>query len=235
MKDKLPGEPQYSIDELKAFIPKMHAVSSTFYAGAFSIGVHGFIEFCGLMNKYIDLCRLAASVGVDFTQANVHGGEKIPIADHDIQYLAEKFECFCSGLLQTPEQKLLFCQYAGLRPRVEKVGSHPVYEMALVGNAEPQNIDARPGPILLRTAASEPRPTPHTSLSVQCLGALQAAGALTYRHNDTEAEVWNGDRSQAVKLVFGADFIQVGLPDRGFVTFANPLNAADYAMNIIKP
>jgi hypothetical protein len=105
---------EHTKEELEAMIKAMRAVSSAFYAGASRTRCHAFIEFCGLMSKYLDICELACQAGIDFTTANVHGDKTIPIEAHDLQYLAEKFECIFSGLLSTPEQKKLFVKFAGL-------------------------------------------------------------------------------------------------------------------------
>ena len=56
-------------------------------------GVHAFIEFNGMHQKYVDLCERAARAGIDFTQANKHNGVALPVHDHDVIYLAEKFAC----------------------------------------------------------------------------------------------------------------------------------------------
>lgn len=80
-------------DELREMVRKMSDTSALFYALAVTTGCHTFIEFCGLMNKYIDVCRRAAEAGIDFTQTSIHGGEKLPVERHDVDYLAEKFAC----------------------------------------------------------------------------------------------------------------------------------------------
>lgn len=90
-------ENMYSPDELREMIPKMAAVSSDFYGKAVMIGVHPFIEFCGLMNKYIDLCREAVAQGYDFASTSVHGStEALKMETHHASYLAEKFACIFS-------------------------------------------------------------------------------------------------------------------------------------------
>jgi hypothetical protein len=84
----------YSQDELRTMVAKMEDASSVFYRMAQTAGCHTFIEFCGLMNKYIDVCRRAAEAGIDFTQTSIHGeGEPLPVYNHDVDYLAEKFAC----------------------------------------------------------------------------------------------------------------------------------------------
>jgi hypothetical protein len=78
----------------------MRRLSSGFYYGAVQIGCHSFIEFCGLMNKYIDLCAATLKDGGDFNTANVHTGTSLVAAEHDIEYLAEKFECIFGTTLR---------------------------------------------------------------------------------------------------------------------------------------
>lgn len=75
-------------------LTKMQAVSSAFYAGAVRTGCHPFIEFTGLMNEYIQLCRAAMVQGEDFTETSVHGsGKPLPMQPHHRDYLNEKLEC----------------------------------------------------------------------------------------------------------------------------------------------
>lgn len=90
----------YSYEENEVMLYKMRALSSGFYAGAVRIGCHGFIEFTGLMNKYIDLCDAANKDGVDFNTTNVHHGTPLKVREHDIDYLAEKFECIFGTTLR---------------------------------------------------------------------------------------------------------------------------------------
>jgi len=82
-----------SKEELMEICNKMTQVSDNFYYGAIHTGCHPFIEFCGLMNKYIDICRESAKQGIDFTMANAHTGESLKLADHHKAYLFEKLSC----------------------------------------------------------------------------------------------------------------------------------------------
>jgi len=67
-------------------------------------GCHAFIEFNGLMSKFVDICERAAKQGVSFPEANGHLGGSLPVEGHDIDYLAEKFECiFGPTLAANPE------------------------------------------------------------------------------------------------------------------------------------
>lgn len=60
--------------ELKVALEKMQAVSDRFYNGAIHTGCHPFIEFCGLINEYINVCRRSLEAGIDFADANTHVG-----------------------------------------------------------------------------------------------------------------------------------------------------------------
>lgn len=84
---------EYTADERAAMLRGMRAVSDNFYAGAVRVGVHAFIEFCGLMNEFIKLCTEAHEKGIDFTMANVHADQHLPFQPHHIAYLNEKLEC----------------------------------------------------------------------------------------------------------------------------------------------
>lgn len=83
----------YSEDELQQMLRDMQAVSSRFYAGATLVGNHAFIEFCGLMNEYISICRATLEAGRDFTQCSTHTGVPLVMKEHHRNYLREKLDC----------------------------------------------------------------------------------------------------------------------------------------------
>lgn len=84
---------EYTTEERAVMLRGMRAVSDNFYAGAVRVGVHAFIEFCGLMNEFIKLCEEAHAKGIDFTMANVHTDQHLPFQPHHIAYVYEKLEC----------------------------------------------------------------------------------------------------------------------------------------------
>ena len=84
----------YTKPELLAMISQMQAASNEFYRAALRIGCHPFIEFTGLMNEYIQMCREALTQGQDFTETSIHGsGQPLPMKEHHRAYLTEKLEC----------------------------------------------------------------------------------------------------------------------------------------------
>lgn len=85
-----PGEQLIAIEQ-------MAKASSVFYATAIHIGNHPFIEFTGLMNEYIQACRDAHAMGIDFSECNTHSGSDLPMADFRINYVNEKLECIFTG------------------------------------------------------------------------------------------------------------------------------------------
>lgn len=105
------GEETYSAEERTEILRKMEAVSSSFYYAAIQTQCHPFIEFCGLMNKYIDLCRAAHKQGIDFTNANTHSDMALPVEAHDMAYLAEKLDCIFGPTLRSdPDARAAFLQ-----------------------------------------------------------------------------------------------------------------------------
>jgi hypothetical protein len=70
-----------------------------FFASNMGGRVHAFIEFNGLISKYVDICERAAERGIDFTMANVHGATPLPVELHDLEYLAEKLRCIFGPML----------------------------------------------------------------------------------------------------------------------------------------
>lgn len=84
---------EYTKDELVEMLDAMQRASSAFYARAVHIGCHPFIEFTGLMNEYIGICRDASEVGIDFPLASEHSGLPLPAKPHHMAYIAEKLRC----------------------------------------------------------------------------------------------------------------------------------------------
>ena len=84
-------------EERAKALEQMQAVSSSFYAHAVQIGVHPFIEFCGLMNEYINACRNAHNNGLDFSECSKHSGQSLPLESFQIAYINEKLECIFTG------------------------------------------------------------------------------------------------------------------------------------------
>lgn len=76
---------------------KMQQAADEFYRSAVFIGNHPFIEFAGLMNEYIQVCRDAHREGIDFTECNRHSGVKLPLLPMRSDYLNEKLECIFAG------------------------------------------------------------------------------------------------------------------------------------------
>ena len=92
-----------TIEEIEKCIHRMSNTSNIFYSMAIHCHNHAFIEFCGLMNKYIDMCRSALRNGQDFRNLNIHGSEGLPMAGHDVEYLGEKLACIYGHELRKPE------------------------------------------------------------------------------------------------------------------------------------
>ena len=68
----------YSKEECEEMIPKMKAVSSNYYYGAIQTGCHAFIEFNGLMNKFIEIFKKTVGADQDPNTANIHIGQDQP-------------------------------------------------------------------------------------------------------------------------------------------------------------
>ncbi len=84
----------YTQAELEEMLVKMEQASRAFYGDARRTGCHPFIEFTGLMNEYIQMCREALTLGQDFTETSIHGsGQPLPMKEHHRAYLTEKLEC----------------------------------------------------------------------------------------------------------------------------------------------
>ena len=87
-------------------IAAMRAASGSFYANAARTRNHTFIEFCGLMNEYINACEMAHAEGIDFSDCNAHSGQQLPMAPHMIEYVNEKLDCIFTGRIALCDQRL---------------------------------------------------------------------------------------------------------------------------------
>jgi len=96
----------YSADERTA--------SNEFYLAAVRSRNHPFIEFTGLINEYIMLCEAAHAQGQDFTQANIHSGQALPMQAHNVAYLGEKLGCIYGPAL-TPALREQLIRSLGAR------------------------------------------------------------------------------------------------------------------------
>lgn len=97
--------------EQRVMLQKMRSVSTTFYGSAVYTGVHGFIEFCGLMNEFINICEHSGRKGINFSQANTHTGQELHMETFQVEYLAEKLECIYGATIQnSPELTRIFLE-----------------------------------------------------------------------------------------------------------------------------
>jgi len=100
-------------EELEDLVARMNQVAEQTYNLFFHANmggdVHAFIEFNGLITKYVDVCRRAASEGIDFRLANEHNGIALPVEAHDLNYFAEKLRCILGPMIDAnPKAKAAF-------------------------------------------------------------------------------------------------------------------------------
>jgi len=103
----------YSKEERDIQIENMTKVSNAFYSQVTRVGVHAFIEFTGLMNKFIDICRNTSNAGVDFNECNTHTGDELVVHDYDLAYLAEKMDCIFGPTLADEGKRRYFFRAMG--------------------------------------------------------------------------------------------------------------------------
>lgn len=103
----------YTKKERDEQVKKMRKVTGQFYPAAANTGCHAFIEFCGFMQKFVDVCERSSDAGVDFNEANTHTGEQLVVQDHDVIYLAEKFDCIFGPTLADPKKRAIFFEAMG--------------------------------------------------------------------------------------------------------------------------
>lgn len=96
--EDLPRGWMFTVEEQEEMLRQMKEISSAFYGPATRVGNHAFIEFCGLMNEYIQICRNTMKHEIDFTTCNKHSGVALIPADHQVDYLVEKFDCIFGSM-----------------------------------------------------------------------------------------------------------------------------------------
>jgi len=102
-------DPIKTPEELKAVCARMQTASDQFYRQAIQTGCHPWIEITGFLNEYIKVCQRAANDGVDFTEASIHSGKKLPMESFEAAYLGEKFGCmFDTSLGRDPKMLTAF-------------------------------------------------------------------------------------------------------------------------------
>lgn len=114
MKDLVTSNPPTK-EDLVAIVARMHGVVEetywTFFRSGMGSHCHAFLEFNGVISKYVDICRKAADQGIDFTQANIHSHTPLPVEGHDMEYLAEKLGCILGPLINAnPEARKAFAR-----------------------------------------------------------------------------------------------------------------------------
>jgi hypothetical protein len=100
-------------EERAKLLDTMRQVVEKTYWMFFNAGIgthcHAFIEFNGVISKYVDLCQAAHTAGIDFTQSNEHTNTQLPAEEHDMHYLGEKLGCiFGPTLRSNPKLKWAF-------------------------------------------------------------------------------------------------------------------------------
>jgi hypothetical protein len=101
----------YDAEERKVQIERMRKTTERFYWEATTINVHAFIEFTGLMNKFIDVCSRAHEADLDYNVCTTHTGKALPgIQPHDVRYMAEKLECVFGPTLNDPGLRQAFLE-----------------------------------------------------------------------------------------------------------------------------
>lgn len=111
----MPIGDHHTPEELQTMLERMSKLTEHFYWPAMQIGCHGFIEFCGLMNEYIAVCRSTMAKGIDFTASNTHSENALVMESYQVAYFAEKFDCiFGPSLRANPSSRVIIEEALGL-------------------------------------------------------------------------------------------------------------------------
>ena len=167
----------YSKEELAEMVTKMRDTNHAFYLAAVQTGAHTYIEFCGLMQKYVDVCERACQEGLDFTETSIHSGRGLPVEDHDIEYLAEKFGCIFAGTLNA-------------KPHLWEI-----FEKAIIGKKQAVKPDVYP----IRLTNGE--------LNMQGLGFIATSAAIVFDNlAENIDKPDSGGWAMIEKLISGLEF-----------------------------
>jgi hypothetical protein len=93
---------EYSPEERERMLARMKEIKDSFYAAAQRVGHHQFIEFAGFMSEYIKICERMHREGRDF------GTTELDPKDHEMMYIAEKFDCIFGDALSKPGMRDAF-------------------------------------------------------------------------------------------------------------------------------
>ncbi len=106
---------QWTKAELMETVGIMRELNTQIYYAMFRAGIgsraHPYLEFCGVLSKYVDVCAAAAEKGIPFPDANIHTGIPLPVEVHDLIYLAEKLGCIFGPIIRSnPEARAVFAK-----------------------------------------------------------------------------------------------------------------------------
>jgi hypothetical protein len=128
---------EYTKDQLLDLAHGMRDAANRIYPILVQCNVHPFIEFNGLMQKYVDICQNAARKGIAFPDLHEHSGEAVPVEAHDMLYLAEKLRCiFGPALDADPKVREAFLVGMFGRKDIQVDGDHVVIPTAAARRPE---------------------------------------------------------------------------------------------------
>jgi hypothetical protein len=93
---------EYSAEERERMLARMAEIAESFYRAACRVGFHQFIEFAGLLNEHIKICKRMHTEGVDF------GTTELDPKVHEMAYIAEKIDCIFGEALCKSETREAF-------------------------------------------------------------------------------------------------------------------------------
>ena len=82
---------------------RMQAIINQFYREAVYANCHPFIEFAGLMEEYVKVCRHNLERGIDFRECHGHSNMQLQFESWHLNYLTQKWGCIFNGALEICE------------------------------------------------------------------------------------------------------------------------------------
>ena len=87
-------------------------VKDSFYAGARKVEIHQFLEFAGMISVWIDMVA-TSSEQLSSDQFKYNWGTIAHVKEHQIEYLAEKFDCIFGELFRDEKMRSIFIKAMG--------------------------------------------------------------------------------------------------------------------------
>ena len=77
----------------------MQGIVNAFYRAAVFTNCHAFLEFAGIMEEFLKVCRHNLERGIDFRDCHEHSGIELHLEPWHLNYINQKLRCIFGGRL----------------------------------------------------------------------------------------------------------------------------------------